>query len=175
MFRIIERNDHAQLEKLLQSDVTQQECQREDRHYSAYTYACQQGATECFKLLYKHGVKQAKSEASFKKSWIAEEQLDCLFHTIQANNFELLRFLVNDVKIDLNSIKDKDVCHAIHVAAKHGNDLMIYMIGEMGADVNAPDNRGNTPLHVAVLNNREHSVNFLISMGAELQTVNSDG
>lgn len=56
----------------------------------------------------------------------------------------------------------------MHVAAEHGNDLMIYMIGEMGADVNLPDKQGNTALHVAVLHNREHSVNFLVSMGAEI-------
>jgi len=104
LLRIIERNDHAQLEKVLNSEGAREECQREDRHLSVYTYACQQKATECFKILYKHGVKQSRSEATFKKSWIAQEQLDCLFHTVQTNNFELLRFLVNEVKIDLNTI-----------------------------------------------------------------------
>jgi ankyrin repeat protein len=38
----------------------------------------------------------------------------------------------------------------MHVAAEFGKDLMIYMIGEAGSDVNARDAKGNTPIHVAI-------------------------
>jgi len=43
---------------------------------------------------------------------------------------------------------------------------MIYMLAEMGAQVNTMDNLGNTPLHIAVKNQQTTSVNFLISLGA---------
>jgi len=36
---------------------------------------------------------------------------------------------------------------AMHIAAENGSDLMIYMLAELGADVNLQDNEGNTPLH----------------------------
>jgi len=57
LFKIIERNDYNQLHSLLSSDETRPNCLREDRHYSPLTYACANRATECFILLYKHGVK----------------------------------------------------------------------------------------------------------------------
>lgn len=34
---------------------------------------------------------------------------------------------------------------------------------------------GNTPLHIAVLNNKVHSVNFLLSLGAEVEVCNLEG
>jgi ankyrin repeat protein len=49
------------------------------------------------------------------------------------------------------------------------------MLGELGLDVNSPDSYGDTPLHFAVLNNRIHSVNFLLSLGAEVEVCNVDG
>lgn len=94
---------------------------------------------------------------------------------MKTNNFELLRFLVNQVKVDIKRLKDKNNVSAMHVAAEYGNDLMIYMIGEMGGDVNAVDHMGNTPLHIATLNTREHSVNFLLSMRAEVNIPNMKG
>jgi ankyrin repeat protein len=77
-----------------------------------------------------------------------------VFKTIETNNFQLLRFLINDVKLNLKKLTDKEGRTIMHVAAQHGNDLMIYMLGELGADINAPGPGGNTPLHIAVLNNR---------------------
>jgi ankyrin repeat protein len=49
------------------------------------------------------------------------------------------------------------------------------MLGELGLDVNQADNYGDTPLHLAVMNERVHSVNFLLSLGAEVDTCNLDG
>ena len=64
-----------------------------------------------------------------------EEQIDCLFNAVARNNYELLRLLTTDLKIDYK-ITDKLGRSAMHVAAEKGADLMIYMLAEMGADVN---------------------------------------
>ena len=78
-----------------------------------------------------------------------EEQVDCLFNTVAKNNYELLRLLTTDLKIDYQ-ISDNLGRTAMHVAAENGSDLMLYMLAEMGADINRTDNEGNTPLHLAV-------------------------
>lgn len=61
----------------------------------------------------------------------------------------MLRLLVNDLKIS-PEIKTSDGRTVFHEAASKGHDLMIYMLAEMGAQVNILDNRGYTPLHYAV-------------------------
>jgi ankyrin repeat protein len=52
---------------------------------------------------------------------------------------------------------------------------MIFMLAEMGVEVNMPDSKGNTPLLVAVQNQKETSVKFLISLGANVNTANDHG
>jgi hypothetical protein len=64
-----------------------------------------------------------------------EEQIDCLFNTVAKNNYELLRLLTTDLKIDYR-ITDNFGQTAMHIAASKGSDLMIYMLAEMGANVN---------------------------------------
>ena len=63
----------------------------------------------------------------------------------------------------------------MHVAAEYGNDLMVYMLNESGLDVNTQDLRNNSPLHVAVVQNKVHTVNFLLSLGADVTLVNDEG
>jgi ankyrin repeat protein len=72
-----------------------------------------------------------------------------LFGAVRNNNIELLRMLVNDLKIS-TSITDERGWTVMHEAASRGHDLMIYMLAEMGASVNCREAKDFTPLHLAV-------------------------
>lgn len=100
--------------------------------------------------------------------------MDCLFSVVKNNNLELLRLLVNDLKFSAE-VKDTEGRSVMHEAATRGNDLMIYMLAEMGVQVNGLDNKGNTPLHEAVQAQRETSVKFLLSLGAAVNATNDEG
>lgn len=84
-------------------------------------------------------------------------QLECLVYVVQNNNFELLRYLITEVKLDkdilqraTNNQQGKQGRTIVHIAAELGHDLMLYFFGEMGLDIDATDSNGDTPLHLAV-------------------------
>ncbi len=50
-----------------------------------------------------------------------------------------------------------------------------YLVDELGADVNAVDHEGNTPLHLAASRGDTESVLFLVSRGGDVKRVNREG
>ena len=50
-----------------------------------------------------------------------------------------------------------------------------YLVEELGADVNAADHEGNTPLHLAASRGDNESILFLVSKGADVTRVNREG
>jgi ankyrin repeat protein len=50
-----------------------------------------------------------------------------------------------------------------------------YLVEELGADVNAADHEGNTPLHLAASRGDNDSIRFLVSKGADVMRVNREG
>jgi ankyrin repeat protein len=59
-----------------------------------------------------------------------------------------------------------------HKAADHGHDLMLYFLGELGANMNSQDEAGQTPLHIATTQEKYDSVRFLLSLGSEVNLPN---
>ncbi len=50
-----------------------------------------------------------------------------------------------------------------------------YLVEELGADVNAADHEGNTPVHLAASRGDNESILFLVAKGADVMRVNREG
>lgn len=50
-----------------------------------------------------------------------------------------------------------------------------YLVEELGADVNATDHEGNTPVHLAASRGDNESILFLVAQGADVLRVNREG
>jgi len=61
----------------------------------------------------------------------------------------------------------------LHVAAEDGSDKARWMINSLlkaGADVQATDSKGRTPLHAATRHNRTDNMRLLVDAGARIET-----
>jgi ankyrin repeat protein len=66
-------------------------------------------------------------------------------------------------------------CSALHVAARRGNVLVAQALLECGADIEARDKYGDTPLHRAVKCRQAEMVAFLLATGADAQATSKSG
>jgi len=107
--------------------------------FTPFSFACFSNSVECFKTLCNH-TQMPGFAGSLTSSMLGDkkDQISCLFSAVKNKNSELLRILVNELKMD-SGIKDNNGRTAMHEAATHGADLMIYMLAEMGLDTNTPD------------------------------------
>jgi serine/threonine-protein phosphatase 6 regulatory ankyrin repeat subunit A len=80
-----------------------------------------------------------------------------------------------DAKADVHFKEEKFGMTALHYAARSNNDTAIaQMLLDHGADVNARDDLGTTPLIKAAFQNKKSMVKFLVQKGADLEA-RSDG
>jgi ankyrin repeat protein len=103
------------------------------------------------------------------------EQLDPQGHTallkaLIARNTIIAEYLVEQgAKLDPNS--------ALHETATLGSadrDVVGFLIRQ-GAKLDNQDEKGNTPLHSAILNDQRVSAKYLINRGASLDIANQEG
>jgi len=64
---------------------------------------------------------------------------------------------------------------ALHVSALKGNEELVRMLCDLGADFNLSDNKGNTPLHYASSWGHIPVVQLLIERGCSYTARNNDG
>ncbi|KAI0921800.1 hypothetical protein AcW1_004325 [Taiwanofungus camphoratus] len=64
---------------------------------------------------------------------------------------------------------------ALHIAALRGNEDLVRMLCDLGADFDLPDNEGNTPLHYASAWGHLPIVQLLIERGCQYSARNNEG
>jgi len=90
----------------------------------------------------------------------------------------MLSYLLTEVKLHarVNDLND-DGEHLLHIAAGNGNERMIFeLAGDepgYGANVNATNKQGDTPLHIAVRSKMASAVRFLMSLGSTISAQNA--
>lgn len=62
---------------------------------------------------------------------------------------------------------------ALHIAALHGNQALVRMLLEAGAEVNPRDKlHEDTPLHKAVIEGHVAAIRVLLQQGADVRSTN---
>jgi len=64
---------------------------------------------------------------------------------------------------------------ALHEAAAQGQLQLIENLVSQGADINAQDADGRTPLHIALRNGQWQAAKLLVFKGADINTANENG
>jgi HEAT repeat protein/ankyrin repeat protein len=94
-----------------------------------------------------------------------------LIAAIQKRNYEILEYLIeNGADINFKNIKD-DNKTPLHNSDQNAAKILI----SKGALLNEKDNKGNTPLHYAYMNNDKALIELLISNGADTEIKNDTG
>jgi len=66
-------------------------------------------------------------------------------------------------------------CYLLHLACQTGDIGMVELLLQYGADINASDSRGRTPLHYCIINGRSAIVKMLLTRGADPRAVDREG
>ena len=120
--------------------------------------ACQNGWVDLVRaLVQKHGIGILHSK----------ETGDTPLYTVaREGNFDILMMLINELDLSTEAHKDRSL---LHVACEVGNvELVRALVRQGNADVTARDKEGNTPLHVAVLSNKEYAFLALWELGCDI-------
>ncbi|XP_026743024.1 uncharacterized protein LOC113504784 isoform X1 [Trichoplusia ni] len=75
----------------------------------------------------------------------------------------------------LNEVAENVFSSLLLYGIKHGDESVIQRLLDMGADVNAEDTEGKTPLHEAILHGHVHVVECLLKNGANVHFKTRNG
>ncbi|XP_058102949.1 ADP-ribosylation factor GTPase-activating protein AGD3-like isoform X3 [Magnolia sinica] len=68
-----------------------------------------------------------------------------------------------------------DGCSLLHLACQTADIGMIELLLQYGANINAPDSKGQTPLHHCIIRNRTAFAKLLLTRGADPRAVDKEG
>ncbi|KAK6500072.1 hypothetical protein TWF481_010430 [Arthrobotrys musiformis] len=105
----------------------------------------------------------------------ARSTANLVSHAVRSNSKDVVGFLI-DKGADLEGVDDTDYGRtALFYAAKQGNEGSVRALVEAGADLEAHDKNGDTPLSVSARDNHKAVVEFLLNRGAYIETKNKYG
>lgn len=90
--------------------------------------------------------------------------IQMLHDSVRIGNLELIKDLIINKKVDVNT-KEENGSTPLFIAAELGNTEILKTLLEAGAEVNAMNNFGHMPLHVA---SDPKTVKILLNFGADV-------
>lgn len=91
---------------------------------------------------------------------LSDYYLRCVFYFIRHNDLDIIQKMI-DEGWDLNDSMSKDEFTSLHFAAT-GYCEAVSLLLKNGADPNIKDSMGNTPLHIAAINNNKFVASVLL-------------
>ncbi|GAA0162933.1 hypothetical protein LIER_18923 [Lithospermum erythrorhizon] len=76
---------------------------------------------------------------------------------------------------DSQSLEDLDGCSLLHLACEYSDIGMLELLLQYGANINASDIRGQTPLHRCIHRGKPEFAKLLLSRGADPHVVDDEG
>jgi hypothetical protein len=83
-------------------------------------------------------------------SFVFEDGKSMLQHAVYSNHFELVIYLIERYKADVNFRSKGDGDTAMHIACRQGLfDIVCYLVNNAAADVSGENSAGETPLNIS--------------------------
>ncbi len=142
---------------------------------TALWLAADYGKTETVRLLIEHGAKLPSISQPIQKIRGILRKLidnDSIVEVILGNT-KSIGELVDQAPQAYNT--DQASKTALHWAVAQGNDAIVRLLLNHDFDIDAQDEDGNTPLHVAACNDNLSTVKLLVACGAQGTLVNRYG
>lgn len=101
--------------------------------------------------------------------------LTCIFHLIMGENYDIIEYILNNYKINLEIKSYQAQLTALHYACRMTDKKTIDLLLKHGSNLNAIDIDGNTPLLSAVKDGNYKVVYHLIKYGARIDATDKNG
>lgn len=140
----------------------------DDSNWTPFHIAASTGNLEIFKLLATH-------EPTPDPDLQTSTGQTCLHYAVSKNHFELVEYLIKEMKASVR-IKDKKNQLPLHRAAAIGSEKMVQLLVEIGkSPLNMTDSFGMSALHHALAEGHADVALQLVKYGADWKQPTSDG
>lgn len=155
------------------------------RRYTSLAWAAVLGHGETFEFLLNAGHDDLEVSRDSEENGIIALLADSKFQQAGArsageDSAGILRMAQKyteryvDILPELVDLTNTDGKSALHIAALKGNEELVRMLCDWGADVDLPDGEGNTPLHYASAWGHIPVVQLLIERGCQYTARNNE-
>ncbi|GFR28392.1 uncharacterized protein TNCT_638791 [Trichonephila clavata] len=109
-----------------------------------------------------------------------QQKMHCLYYLISVGDLDITRFFIEKLIEEgkISNVNTPNNCGKtfLHLAAQDGKlNIVQYLVGEKGANLDAVTSSGSTPLHLAARNGHLEVVKYLIDKEVDLTVKNTNG